>query len=75
MANANGHGGKRRGAGRPVGARNRVPRASKECGRIKTLVAEVENAEFFITNSRKIFEGNSLAFLTAVYRAEQAGAG
>jgi hypothetical protein len=54
MANANGHGGARRGAGRPLGAKNI---------RYKTSVALIEAARIDENLIPVKFEGDSLEFL------------
>jgi hypothetical protein len=65
-------GGRRPGAGRPLGRTDTKPRASK---RLKELgvMAETgtfEQTEFLITNKDKEFAGDALGLLRAVYRAE-----
>jgi hypothetical protein len=62
---AHGHGGRRPGAGRPHGSRDKVNRFTPA----RQLQAEV--TEFLETNSASIFEGNSLALAQSVYKNEK----
>ena len=57
-------GGRREGAGRPWGSRDRVKRRSASIAEIATRDA----LAFMQTNAIQIFEGDSVAFLIGVYR-------
>ena len=60
-------GGRREGAGRPWGSRDRVKRRSASIAEIATRDA----LAFMQTNDMQIFEGDSVAFLIGVYRNER----
>jgi Asp-tRNA(Asn)/Glu-tRNA(Gln) amidotransferase A subunit family amidase len=60
-------GGRREGAGRPWGSRDRVKRRSASIAEIATRDA----LAFMQTNDMQIFEGDSVAFLISVYRNER----
>ena len=60
-------GGRREGAGRPWGSRDRVKRRSASIAEIATRDA----LAFMQTNAIQIFEGDSVAFLIGVYRNER----
>lgn len=60
-------GGRREGAGRPWGSRDRVKRRSASITEIATRDALL----FMQTNDVQIFEGDSVAFLITVYRNER----
>ena len=60
-------GGRREGAGRPWGSRDRVKRRSASLAEIATRDA----LAFMQTNDMQIFEGDSVAFLISVYRNER----
>jgi hypothetical protein len=60
-------GGRREGAGRPWGSRDRVKRRNASIAEIATRDA----LAFMQTNDMQIFEGDSVAFLISVYRNER----
>src|SRR6516164_3808649 len=64
-------GGYRAGAGRPFGARDRMPRKSVKLDRLKSMSPEYDTNEYLITNEARIFGGNALELMTAMYKAEQ----
>jgi hypothetical protein len=61
---ANGHGGRRPGAGRKPGSRDKINRFT----RARELQAEV--TEFLKTNDAAIFEGDSLELAVSIYKNE-----
>src|ERR1700757_3726150 len=67
----NGHGGARAGAGRPLGRRDTLPRAGKKYDQLKSLAEEYDTAEFMITNNERVFAGNAVQLMIALYKAEQ----
>ena len=64
-------GGYRAGAGRPFGARDRMPRKSVKLDRLKSMSPEYDTNEYLITNEARIFGGNALELMTTMYKAEQ----
>ena len=63
-------GGRRQGAGRPMGSRDRIPRGRNGLDQLKHMVREAEGAEYLYTNEEKIFDGTMLGFIQAVVRCE-----
>jgi hypothetical protein len=62
-------GGRRAGAGRPKGSRSKVLHRDEKVDEARFHT--VEEAELYLkTNGASIFEGDALAFLTAVYKDE-----
>jgi hypothetical protein len=64
-------GGHRENAGRPLGARDRMPRKSARLDRLKSMSEEYDTNEYLITNETRIFGGNALELITAMYKAEE----
>jgi hypothetical protein len=67
MAAMNGHGGSRKNSGRPLGAKNKIPR---DVERLKAMILEAERSEYLYSNDVKEFDGNCLDFIRAVVRCE-----
>src|SRR5215469_12345047 len=63
-------GGRRQGAGRPMGSRDRIPRGRNGLDQLKHMVREAEGAEYLYTNEEKLFDGTILGFIQAVVRCE-----
>src|SRR6516165_9591510 len=63
-------GGRRQGAGRPMGARDRVPRGRNGFDKLKTMVREAEDAEYLFSSDDKEFTGTAVQLLQAIYKAE-----
>ena len=63
-------GGRRRGAGRPMGRKDTFPRSQKDYDQLKTMVYDAEVAEFLSTNDNKEFTGTAMELLQSIYRAE-----
>jgi hypothetical protein len=66
---ANGHGGSRPGAGRPLGSRDTLPGAAKKYDKLKSMAAEYDTNEYLITNESRVFVGNALELMTGMYKA------
>jgi hypothetical protein len=70
-------GGARKGAGRPVGRKDTLPRSPrnpayhKGFDRLKEMVDSSVEAEYMHSNDEREFKGNSLEFLKATYRCER----
>jgi hypothetical protein len=64
-------GGYRENAGRPLGARDRMPRKSARLDRLKSMSQEYDANEYLITNNERVFGGTALELMTALYKAEQ----
>jgi hypothetical protein len=62
------HGGRRPGAGRPQGAKDRFFRGKEHRVGVKEALQEAET--FLRTNGAAIFEGDSVAFLMTIYKNE-----
>ena len=67
---ANGWGGRRKGAGKPPGSKNRIPRNKKSFDKVKEMVTEIETSNYLHTNDDKKFTGTAAELLQAIYRAE-----
>src|SRR5215472_14704264 len=65
-----GRGGRRKGAGRPMGAKNKLPGGKDFTEELKTVVRQYEDSEYLYSNDNRVFEGSSLAFIQSVMRAE-----
>jgi len=48
-------GGRRKGSGRPMDARDRVPRGRNGFDKLKTMVREAEDAEYLYSKEQKEF--------------------
>jgi hypothetical protein len=66
-----GKGGRRPGAGRPLGSKNKLPTGRKNYDEFKKMVYDAELSEYLITNDSKEFAGNALQLMVAIYKAEQ----
>ena len=66
-----GKGGARAGAGRPPGARDSVPRGGKKYDRLKSMSQSFDSNEYLFTNQDKVFKGDALDLIKAIYKAEQ----
>jgi hypothetical protein len=62
------HGGRRPGAGRPYGAKDRFFRGKEHRVGVKEALREAET--FLRTNGNAVFEGDSVAFLMTIYKNE-----
>jgi len=63
-------GGYRKGGGRPLGSKDRVPRGRSGFDQLKTMVREAEAAGYIYTNDNKEFTGTAMEFLQSVYKCE-----
>src|SRR5262249_3197175 len=63
-------GGRRKNAGRPLGAKNKLPGGKDFTEELKTVVRQYEDSEYLYSNDNRVFEGSSLAFIQSVMRAE-----
>ena len=52
--------------GRPVGAKDKLPRGRKNYDEFKRMVYDAEAAEYLYTNDSKEFDGNALELMTTV---------
>jgi hypothetical protein len=48
-----------------------MPRAGKSYDKLKSMSEEYDTAEFMITNTVGVFDGNAVQLMMAVYKAEQ----
>jgi hypothetical protein len=64
-------GGYRESAGRPLGARDRMPRKSARLDRLKSMSQEYDTNEYLITNNERVFGGTALELMKALYKADQ----
>jgi hypothetical protein len=65
-----GHGGRRQGAGRPLGSKNRLPRG-KKFDQFKEIVYDAEASEYLSTNENKLFDGSAIQLMQAIYQCER----
>jgi hypothetical protein len=63
-------GGYRKGGGRPLGSKDRVPRGRNGFDQLKAMVREAEATEYIYTNDNKEFTGTAMEFLQSVYKCE-----
>jgi hypothetical protein len=63
-------GGRRKGAGRPMGSKNKLPGGKEFTEELKSVVRQYEDSEYLYTNENRLFEGSSLAFIQSVKNCE-----
>src|SRR6516225_2576107 len=59
-------GGRRQGAGRPVGSKNRIPKSKDAVNRLNDIVKELETGEYLYSGA----VGTAMELLQSIYRAE-----
>jgi len=64
-------GGRRPGAGRPFGAKDKVPRGKNGFDELKTMVREAEAAEYLFTSDGKEFTGTGRELLKQIYHNQR----
>jgi hypothetical protein len=64
-------GGARPGAGRPFGSKDVRPRKSTYLKDLGDMAVEYDKSEYFITNPDRVFAGNSLDLMVAMYKCEE----
>ena len=65
-----GHGGRRQGAGRPLGSKNRLPRG-KKFDQFKEIVYYAGASEYLSTNENKLFDGSAIQLMQTIYQCEK----
>jgi len=66
-------GGRRPGAGRPMGAKDRIRggRRVKLGPQLEGAIEDVETAEFLVSNANKTFDGSALELIREIYKCEK----
>lgn len=55
--------------GRPIGSKNKLP-SGKNYDQFKQMVYDAQMSEYLYTNDARVFEGNALQLMRAIYKAE-----
>jgi hypothetical protein len=53
-----------------VGSKNKVPSSKNDVDRLKAMFDDAALSEYIFSNEEKLFKGNSLELMQAVYKAE-----
>src|SRR5215472_13681903 len=63
-------GGRRPGAGRRMGSKNRIPKPKAAVNRLNEIVSELETGEYLYSTADKKYMGTAMELLQSIYRAE-----